>query len=336
MWTAETGRNFRAALEIANRFREVAELQSDPNDRWIADGILALTQHYLGDQPRARDHIERMLENFSADRARSQYYYIRFQFDHRIVARLILARILSLQGFADQASRAVESALCDARDTGQPVAMCNVLAHAACPIALWSGDLEAAEKHTRSLQALARKYGLRLWCELGLMYEATIAMERGDVGGLRQVRNSYETLGEALPAFDRMKFRTVIADGLARSGHSAEGLTVVDQAIARSNRTGELWLYPELLRIKGALLTSADTQDASSAESVLREAIDWSRRQGAALWELRTAITLAEFLQRHEQHDDSLAMLEEVYARLSDRGETADLQRAKQLIDALR
>ena len=51
----------RKALEFAHRFADVVASSDQTIDLMMADRLLATTLHYLGDQVRARDHIERAL-----------------------------------------------------------------------------------------------------------------------------------------------------------------------------------------------------------------------------------------------------------------------------------
>jgi predicted ATPase len=52
-----------------------------------------------------------------------------------------------------------------------------------------------------------------------------------------------------------MRFAAVdLAEGLGKSGEIEDGLAAIDDAIARAERTEELWQFPELLRAKGELL----------------------------------------------------------------------------------
>src|SRR5258708_19877241 len=76
---------------------------------------------------------------------------IGFQFDNRVVARVELARILSLQGFPDQARRTAQSAVDDARALNHGVSLCLALNEAACPVALATGDLAALESYVAML-----------------------------------------------------------------------------------------------------------------------------------------------------------------------------------------
>jgi predicted ATPase len=93
--------DFQIALEMAQRFRTLAAKKQRRNDELIGGRLLGTVQHMLGDQASARRHIEHMLANFILPHQRS-HQAIRFQFDQRVAARAILARVLWLQGFLDQ------------------------------------------------------------------------------------------------------------------------------------------------------------------------------------------------------------------------------------------
>jgi hypothetical protein len=60
------------------------------------------------------------------------------------------------------------------------------------------------------------------------------------------------------------------------------------------------------------------------------------RRQGALSWELRAATSLARLLHNQGHPADALALLRPVYDRFTEGFDTADLQTAKVLFDALR
>jgi hypothetical protein len=87
---------------------------------------------------------------------------IRFWFDQNIAGRVVLARILWLQGLAEQAWRTVQSAVGDAEALGDRSTLCYALSHGSCVIALWVGNLAAAESYAEMLLDLSRKHGLSM------------------------------------------------------------------------------------------------------------------------------------------------------------------------------
>jgi predicted ATPase len=276
-----------------------------------------------------------MLANFSAPDHRSHSYAGRFQFDQHVMPRLILARILWLQGFPNQAMRTAEDAVQHALEANHVLSTCSALSHAACPIALWMGDFALADRHVKILLDHARRYTLPLWRELARMFEALLAVNCGDVvGGLRLLRGGFDELGESLPPSDYVKFQSDIAETLGRAGQIADGLTVAEQAIERCEQTNERWLFAELLRLKGELMLRKESA-AAKAEDRFREALDWARGQGALSWELRAATSLARLLRHQRRCAEAIAVIKPVYSRFTDGFGTTDLANAKALIDDL-
>ena len=85
----------------------------------------------------------------------------------------------------------------------------------------------------------------------------------------------------------------------------------------------------ELLRIKAEIVA----EDASWAERLLRESLDWARQQGALSWELRSAASLVRLRRRHG--DDAVGaetLLASVYARFREGFSTADMRDARALL----
>ena len=126
----------------------------------------------------------------------------------------------------------------------------------------------------------------------------------------------------------------VLAYGLARVGRTAEGLQVVDEAMASAAHTGEPHASPHLYHVKGLLL--AETMSgAVEAEDCLRTAIEIARGQSARSAELRATTSLARFLDKQGRRDEARAMLAAIYGWFTEGFDTADLKDAKALLDEL-
>jgi hypothetical protein len=110
LWMCGVSRGeYRTALALTQRFCNLAANQPDPVDLLVGDRMTGTPLHYLGDQTNARRHIERMLARYVTPVHRS--HIIRFQFDQRLRASCILARLLWLQGSRDQAMRTAKAML---------------------------------------------------------------------------------------------------------------------------------------------------------------------------------------------------------------------------------
>jgi predicted ATPase/DNA-binding winged helix-turn-helix (wHTH) protein len=333
LWSIRMGGGqHRAALTLAQRFHTLAARQSDPNDRLIGEQLIGASQHYMGDLLSARPHFERVLAHYVAPAQKS---LVRFRVDQPAVAHVYLARILWLQGMPDQAMRSAESGVAVARATNHAMSLGLALALAACPIALWVGDLAAAEHYIEMLLDDSITHALARWRVFGLGHQGVLFIQRGDlVTGLPLLRAACDEPGGAGSA--PRYFTFLMAEALGRAGQIAVGLTAIEEAIVRSERTEERWAAAEMLRIKGELfLIQGAPGAAAAAESSFRQALDLARRQGALSWELRAATSLARLMRDHGRCADATACLQPVYDRVTEGFATVDLKTANALLDDL-
>ena len=325
----------RIALELAQRFCTLAAKRPDHNDRPIGGRLIGFTQHCLGDQVSARRHLERALADHVTADHRSRF--IGFQLDQRTVARALLARILWLGGFPDQAMRTAERAVEDARAANHATSLCYALGLAACPIALLVGDLAAAADYVGMLLDHSRRHALPVWHAWGRSHQGVLVIHRGDLNtGLSLLCAGFDDLGETRSALRFLTFVSEIAEALGRAGQIADGLALIDEAIDRCQSTEEHWVTSELLRIKGELVLLQGAEGAAAvAEDHFRQADDWARRQGALSWELRAATSLARLWRDQGRPADAMALLQPVYDRFTEGFDTADLEEAKALLQNL-
>jgi predicted ATPase/DNA-binding winged helix-turn-helix (wHTH) protein len=323
---------YREALTLAQRFGTLAANRSDPNDRLIGNRLIGVSEHFLGGQPSARHHLEHMLAHYVPPTRKPEI--IRFHFDPQVAARAILARVQWLQGFPNQAMLTVQSNVDNARAANHVSSLCYALALAACPIALWTGDLMAAETYVGTLLDRSTRHALAVWHAFGLCLQRVLAVRRGDIAcGLRLLRAGFDDLGNANTAFRFSHFLSETAEALGRAGKIADALAAIDETIEPCE---EYWVMSELLRIKGELVRLQGTRGvAATAEDNFRQALEWARRQGALSWELRAAMSLARLLRDQGRPADAMALLQPVYDRFTEGFDTVDLQAAKALIDAL-
>jgi predicted ATPase len=90
----------------------------------------------------------------------------------------------------------------------------------------------------------------------------------------------------------------------------------------------------ELLRIKSQILVAQ--HDRESAMNCLTEALTVARAQSALALELRSAMAVARLLSEDGQRDQARDTLALVYDRFTEGFDTADLKRARTLLEDLR
>ncbi len=107
---------------------------------------------------------------------------------------------------------------------------------------------------------------------------------------------------------------------------------MIDQAIALVERNGDLFMMPELLRIKAGILMTSPGPDFALAERCLLQSLGLAERQSALSWQLRTATSLAQLYLMQNQSDQAKNVLAPLYRRFTEGFETSDLQAAKSLL----
>ena len=323
---------YRAALEFAQRFHDLAMRKPDGNARVLGERMMGAAKHFLGDQISARRHLEHALTLYEpTDHRRG---VTRFATDMRVIVRVFYARVLWLQGHADEAVHTAEMSVGEAQEIGHAMSLCYALALAACPIALWVGNLTAAAHHTGMLVDQSRKHGLSLLSTFASRFQRVVALKGGDLAtGSRPLRISPKEIVDPNVSFGILTGLTEQAEALGHAGQIGEGLALLEAGIEQSE-TG--WLTPELLRLKGELLLLQSTPAAAeTVEDLFRQALDEARRQEALAWELRAATSLARLLRDQGRSADTIACVKPIYDRFTEGFGTADLIAAKRLLDGL-
>jgi predicted ATPase/DNA-binding winged helix-turn-helix (wHTH) protein len=326
--------NYRAALGLARTYRTVANKKGDAEDRLSCDRLTATALHYLGEQTNARRRLDRMLSQYVAPAHRS--HIARFQFDQRVAARSTLSHILWLQGFPDQAVRSARATLEVAQTTDHALSLCNALGHAAFPVALYVGDLAAAEQFLSMLLNYLADHAPTVWNALGLCLRGLLLVKRGDITGLPLLRSALDELRDMRFHLRYAAYLGMLADGLGAAGQMTQARAAIEEALEWSKRSEERWYMPELLRIKGELFRLEGSAVAvRAAEDHYREALDWASRQDALSWELRAATSLSQLWDQHGRTREADELLSSVYRRFNEGFETGDLKTARALIDRL-
>lgn len=167
-------------------------------------------------------------------------------------------------------------------------------------------------------------------------FNAAVIAKRGDIAtGLPLLREELNRAGDArflprfLPLLGELAACFLAADQIDR------GLDVIEDVLARCNDRQELWYLPELIRIKGELMLQS-RQHAGDAEARFREAIDIAGRQGARIWQLRCATSLARLMIGADRTTEALPALENVCAAFAEGLEIADMRIARDLMARLR
>jgi len=335
-WSVEfTTGECRAARATVRRFSEVARRTGDEGLVLVADRLIGNMRRIAGRPSEARMLLERVLERYAAPK--NQRHRILFHYDQHALARAMLAHVLCLEGYVDQAKEQARISFEEAGTSDDGFSRCWALQYAVCPIALMTGDMAVADHAVASMNDLAARLDATLWKILGSFWEGKLLVER------REFARGSALLQKALDKCDQTGWRIcnaeflgVLAQGLAGLGQLDTALITVDKALARAEQSGERYSIPELLRIKGeVLLQQAANAGQSAGEDCLLDAIAAAREQGALFWELRAALSLARLRTNQNRQDEANQILGPVYDQFTEGFEAADLKQAKSLLEQL-
>ncbi len=325
---------YNEALGLGKRFLEIAEALPGQPERYIGDRLVGAVLHFIGDQAGARHHIERMLASYSRPVRRSDA--VRFQFDQLVTARITLSRALWLQGHVDQALRLVDENVEEAIGINHTLSVCNALAQSACPVTLFAGRLDKADRYLRLLSEHTASEGLLIWRTYSMCFEGELLFRQGGgERGVQLLRSGVDQLRVARFVQHRTTFLRALALGLIEIGQFEEARSVIEEALAEALQSNQQWCRAELLRTKADIVLGLGAADASqAAEDLFKRSLGVAREQGVLSLELRTATSLARLREIQGRKEEGREQLRSVYERFTEGFETADLITARALIEA--
>jgi len=217
--------------------------------------------------------------------------------------------------------------------------MCRVVFYGMGRIAPMTGDFAAAETAISSMIESAASAALPFWTTAGQFLRGKLLVERHEfAAGFAVLREAFDICTRSGWRLSYPEFMGSFALALAGLGRLDEAQDAVCKAIdaAAGREDGQLWYVPELLRIKGEVMSrQSSNKAAQAAETCFAQAADMAREQGALSWELRVALSAARLRITLKNRAGAVQALEPVYERFTEGFDTADLREARLLFDAL-
>jgi predicted ATPase/DNA-binding winged helix-turn-helix (wHTH) protein len=317
--------NIAGLLPTALRGEAVARDLGDLTAIVAAQVMKGVSHHLSGNLIEARTALAASLRlPASFDRVGANFFGF-----HRD-PEMVLARTLWLQGFPDQAVETAHAA--ESLEQHDPVTACLALIWGAS-VFHWTGDLATVEDYVERLVQHAGEHSLSPYRSVGIGLKGDILVRRGELeAGIRLLRESLNDLHVEKYRLYTPWLSCTLAEGLAADGQLDQALDLMRE-IAPLSRQTAVYNAPELLRVHGDLLAQAT--DLRGAESCFLQSLTIAGNQHALSWRLRTSTSFARFLVRQDRLPEARVILDEVYAHFTEGFETADLRRAKALLDEL-
>lgn len=331
LWTASIYHGEpREALGYAQRFTALVTRIGDAARMLMGERIIGVCLHVLGDQSAAHSRLEHVVRQYSPGIHR--WHTLGSQIDHSVMARSVQSRIAWLQGCPDRALELRAQALDAVRAGDHAISLCYVLSGSAIPVAWEAGNHAAARQALSLLQESSAENGLSIWQATARCLEHALRDPNQAPPTVEELQSALQDLHATGYLFHRAWLGGLLAQVAGRLHDPGAGLSMVDDALAGCERTGESWCVPELLRIKAVLARHSATA-SGDISALLDRAAGMARSQGALAWELRIAMTVLD-AAGPAGRPAARSQLEAVLSRFGEGFGTADLVAARALLSS--
>jgi predicted ATPase len=243
------------------------------------------------------------------------------------------ARMLWHLGYPDQGLAQSQEAVTLAQQSADSYSLSSAL-HGAAVFHHCRRDVRATQERAEATIHLATEQGFPHWMAMSFIMHGWALAQQGQAKeGIAQMTQGLQAYLATGAAIRRPHFLALLAEAHGTIGQPETGLTMLTEALALVDTTGERWYEPELYRIKGELLLQHAGDNQTETESCFHHALEIARSQQAKSFELRTATSLARLWQQQGKRQEAHDLLAPVYGWFTEGFDTADLQEAKALLD---
>jgi len=304
--------DLRHAREVAEDLLATAECVSDPFCMVIAHGALGTTLFNLGDLRNAARHLEHA-------HAMWQPTFRTLALDPSVVCRAMLGLTELHLGRPDAGAGWIRNALAQAEKMQSPYNLSSARELAAIYWAT-AGERDLALEQARATEAIASEHEF-------VIHAAVATIIRGwaerDLTVLREGVAQYEGAGQYVAS---SFFHALLVEGLLEQDQLQDALDELIVVEAFVERSGERRHLPELHRLEGECLRG---RDGRAAGARFETAISVAREQGARLWELRAATSLASLRAADGERNTARHLVDAAMDGFDDGCDLPDVRRAR-------
>ncbi len=337
LWTCHRARlEMQTARDLAADLVDLAGRQKDHSRLLAAHHAQWTTQTYLGDAVAAIGHAERGIGLYDSKEHHS-HVFVYGGHDPGVCGLSTHALNLWIMGYPEQAVQRISESIALARKLEHPPTVVHAMIYS-CILSQFHRDAEATLTQSTEAFALAASidqpgYGaaasmLRGWASAGVDRGAALA--NAEIVSRELACGQFMVVGVT-----RAYFSCVLADTYLQAGDLDSFFPVINSAIDEIAHNGMRLWEPETHRARGDALSLLAGDKGENAEASLRRAIEIAGAQKAKSLELRATNSLCRMLKRKNRLAEVRACLTPTYEWFTEGLDTADLQEAGQLLEAV-
>jgi len=279
-----------------------------------------------------------------------------------VVCLCCAAWTLWILGYPDRALARINEALTLARKLSHPYSLGFALNYASV-LHTWRREVQVAQERAEALISLASEYGFIQFSHVERFWQDWAAAAQGSAEvGMEYIPGDLSTWRAVSTELELPHRLAMLVDAQGKRGQVEVWQHAVEEALAVVNKNAVRHYEAELHRPQGELLlrqaaeragqhsggpeTTIVTEDnrraaprglslQSEAERCFHEALEVAQHQEAKSLELRAAVSLSRLWQQQSKQAEARVLLAPVHGWFTEGFDTADLQEAKALLEAL-
>jgi predicted ATPase len=334
LWNHYTIRaEHQTAHALGKQLLTMAQQVQDAAMLCAAHRALGTTLHNLGTTAEAYTHFTQGLALYDPQRHRASTFL--YGEDSGAMCQSFAARALWFLGYPDQALARSHEAVTLAQQIVHPFSLGFALVFAAM-VRQYRREVQAVHECADTVISLATTQGFPHWRAQGTLLRGWTLSQQGQAqAGIEQIHQGLSAFRAMGAEINQSYILALLAEAYRTIGEPETGLTMLTEALALVDKTGERWYEAELQRLQGELFLQQTSDNATAAENCFHQAISIAQSQQAKSLELRATTSLARLWQQQGKRQEAYDLLAPVYNWFTEGFDTADLQDAKALLDAL-
>jgi predicted ATPase len=334
LWRCYNGRGALPRVrELGEQLVQLAEREADPTHLMAAYAALGQTLLGFGAYAAAWQYFEQGIAFI--DQTTQQTLVLRHGEAPGVRCLGVTATTLWCLGYPAQAVRRSQEALALAQALAHPYSLATA-EFQAIHLHACRREAPAVQVHTDALLTLATAQQFPQWVAHGTFWQGWILTVQGQgAAGLAQMHQGVAAIVATGQRVAQPHYLIRLAEAAGHADQVAEGLHLLAEVWVRLEESKQGQFLAEAHRVQGELLLRQAVPNESQAEACFQQALAIARRQQIKSWELCAAMSLARLWQRQGKRAEARELLAEIYGWFTEGFDTADLQDARALLDAL-
>ncbi len=298
--------DIRTATDIGEQFLSLALRQKDVNDVIAGHYVMGVTQFYAGNLADSEQSFKSGLALYQPHNQVEQT--LRYGLDFSVTMQAYLSWIYALQGRLDAALACRNDVIAQAEAIKHDFSIGFAHVFVACMYNFL--DLpQQAERHASVTAALSVGQGFAQFLAQADIQLGRSMAQAGDARGADRIAEGMQAYFATGAELARPYAQVWLAEAQANKGAVDQGLALVQDTLAFSERSGETYFDAELWRLQAYLVMQKGGQMVDTAEACLTRSMQASAKSGAYLLHLRAATQYAQLLHRQGRSAEAVILL---------------------------